>query len=1167
MNITSLPHNRLPAGVVSVVGLLYVFIAVAQSQESDEVFELSPFTVDAADSNGYQATSTLAGNRIKTNLKDLGASITVITEEFLDDVAATDAQTLLSYVSNAEVGGNQGNFSGATDVGFGRFYQTDARTNPQSNTRLRGLLGADLTRGFFLTDTPFDSYNTERVTVSRGPNSILFGIGSPGGVINNAPKRAIHNADFGELGIRIDNYNSLRATFDYNKSIIEDRLALRVALLEETQKYKQKPAHEDQTRFYAALDGILLNGDRSQTSIRMNFEDGKQDGSPVEIIPPTVAYNGWFEPLRRSDIEPYTGNVPDSTHLDPADGGTWQFQATFDDPIGINNNENLMFTSVRPLHFRHVGIFYSERGLTAPNVGGGLGLGGYNGLIPWTASRDTIASAGLVGTPMAEGYAPDTPLGQIPSYRVTSPLGDSYAIGFSPPTLQNREVFDFYNHVYSNGLDVIEREFENFNVALEQTFLEGKLGFELAYDEQTYNTYQDFLFTGGNGTNLAGPYDIFVDISKFITNGQLNPNYGRAATWVRQPKQRDDTTDRETFRATAFAEFDLTENDGWLKHFGRHRVTGLYSDYTKDFFNVTTGDNSDSDEFNMDSAQAHEVGRANGRRSINIIAYTSEDNLFGLQSKNDVRLHPIDFKRYKLGDRFNYAWVDTTGPNQALNGGVAGDRMIHTNEVEIVRNQIGGAINQTTIEAKAIVWQSYFLDEHIVALYGYREDDTENFAINSVAEASVPQFLTDFSWNPEFTKLSSTPQPKVEGQPNDTQTWSVVGRLPDGWLGSLPFNLQAHWAQAENFNPVGVRSNALGRPIFEPSGLTEEYGFTISTNDNKYSVKFNWYETELSNINAGVTNNVAGTVIGRINAHRAAELDGIEFSRHLDLLPSGNPGSFPIQNYDQYYTAALGTLPQELIDSVQPVQLDTNSDGIWDQYVMNNPIQNLQGTRSQIAEGMEIELVANPTKNWRIAANVSQQETKFDNTAPLLLQTINHYVSAARAAGLGDLQEDPAFERDAEFYEVTLGLLSAPILTERAKDGRVSQEQREWRITGVSNYEFQEGAFKGFGIGGAVRWEDEAATGYLTFYDSTLDAVLPDVNTPYFDDGLFSGDAWISYKRPIMDGKVNWHAQLNIRNLVGENGNIPVATNPDGQVAVIRIPNPRTIYFTNTFSF
>ena len=76
-------------------------------------------------------------------------------------------------------------------------------------------------------------------------------------------------------------------------------------------------------------------------------------------------------------------------------------------------------------------------------------------------------------------------------------------------------------------------------------------------------------------------------------------------------------------------------------------------------------------------------------------------------------------------------------------------------------------------------------------------------------------------------------------------------------------------------------------------------------------------------------------------------------------------------------------------------------------------------------------------------------------------------------------------------------------------------------------------------IGGAVRWEDEAATGYLQLVNPE-GGVIPDVNNPYLDDGIFSADAWVSYGRPIMNEKVDWNIRLNVRNLVGEGGNIPV---------------------------
>ncbi|MBT6769036.1 MAG: hypothetical protein HOA81_08605, partial [Opitutales bacterium] len=49
--------------------------AVFGQDENEEIHELSPFSVDASDSEGYQALSTLAGSRLKTPLRDVGAAI------------------------------------------------------------------------------------------------------------------------------------------------------------------------------------------------------------------------------------------------------------------------------------------------------------------------------------------------------------------------------------------------------------------------------------------------------------------------------------------------------------------------------------------------------------------------------------------------------------------------------------------------------------------------------------------------------------------------------------------------------------------------------------------------------------------------------------------------------------------------------------------------------------------------------------------------------------------------------------------------------------------------------------------------------------------------------------------------------------------------------------
>jgi outer membrane receptor protein involved in Fe transport len=113
---------------------------------------------------------------------------TSITGEFLRDTGARNNQDLLVYTTGTEVGGIAGNFAG---LGNGQMLDdTNARMNPNGNTRVRGLAEADNTRDFFLTDIPWDSFNVGRVDLQRGANAMLFGVGSPAGIVNSSTNAA-----------------------------------------------------------------------------------------------------------------------------------------------------------------------------------------------------------------------------------------------------------------------------------------------------------------------------------------------------------------------------------------------------------------------------------------------------------------------------------------------------------------------------------------------------------------------------------------------------------------------------------------------------------------------------------------------------------------------------------------------------------------------------------------------------------------------------------------------------------------------------------------------------------------------------------------------------------------------------------------------------------------
>jgi outer membrane receptor for ferric coprogen and ferric-rhodotorulic acid len=157
--------------------------AAVPGSDEEKAIVLSPFVVSTSTDNGYAATSSMAGTRINTSLKDIAASISVVTKDMMTDLGVNNSGQLLTYTLGTEVSGSSGNFSGAATAP-GSLQQDSVNRNFLPAARIRGLANADNTRDFFLTDIPWDSFNTDRVEVNRGPNAMLFGTGSPAGIIN-----------------------------------------------------------------------------------------------------------------------------------------------------------------------------------------------------------------------------------------------------------------------------------------------------------------------------------------------------------------------------------------------------------------------------------------------------------------------------------------------------------------------------------------------------------------------------------------------------------------------------------------------------------------------------------------------------------------------------------------------------------------------------------------------------------------------------------------------------------------------------------------------------------------------------------------------------------------------------------------------------------------------
>lgn len=208
----------------------------------EEAVQLSPFIIRETSETGWIATETLAGSRIRTDLRDVPNQIETLTKEFMQDLGLNDVDAALIYSANTD---NQS--ENLVNPG-------DETQFPNGTGRVRGIgtSGATRSRNFFRTRSPTDNYNIDRATVASGPNAILFGLGSPQGIIDTTPARALLRNRYG-FTLQYDSEDSKRATFDANVVVAPQKLSLRVMGLSRRLYTEKKPNFDRNDRLYGTL--------------------------------------------------------------------------------------------------------------------------------------------------------------------------------------------------------------------------------------------------------------------------------------------------------------------------------------------------------------------------------------------------------------------------------------------------------------------------------------------------------------------------------------------------------------------------------------------------------------------------------------------------------------------------------------------------------------------------------------------------------------------------------------------------------------------------------------------------------------------------------------------------------------------------------------------------
>ena len=574
-------------------------------ETDDAIIELSPFEVNATENTGgYAAATTLAGNRLNTELRDIGSAVSVVTSEFLKDVGATDNRTLLQYTTSSEVGGTYGNFGGTGDGAV--LDESPKFVTPSTNTRVRGLAAADNTRDFYMTSIPWDGYAVDGVDLQRGANSILFGMGSPAGIINTRTKQAMFS-NANEISVRYGSYGSNRQTVDFNRVLLKNQLALRIAALRNDDKFKQDPAFSKDERVYGAVrfEPSFLKKNGMRTIFKMNYEAGRVRSNNPRTLPPIDNLTPWFltGTYAGKDVE---GNPTTFANLNRA---TFIPLALVDDNTPRQGHGQIRQKYNGPSIPAGVLSWYPNGisgGQPNPNYNPWVGnfAQQYGGPMVFFQNNSSTPAQMQLFEPRQEyagalnsaggfdskidGQRWQRPGSIAPyaSYAKNAGLPFSNSGVYKDMSITDETIFDFYNKQLDGPNKKEWQDFRTYNASLAQTFFDGQIGFELSYNNEFYKNGRLSLLSGERQAIYVDINKVYADGSPAGKNGEPygdgtpNPNVGKAFISDNgQGSNASYLSEKENKRATVFAMQDFEKfGKNWFTTFlGKHTVTGLFA--------------------------------------------------------------------------------------------------------------------------------------------------------------------------------------------------------------------------------------------------------------------------------------------------------------------------------------------------------------------------------------------------------------------------------------------------------------------------------------------------------------------------------------------------------------------------------------------------------------
>jgi catecholate siderophore receptor len=240
------------------LAVLAAFVSPAAAQQEPQQDE-NVTVVGRRPAYGQEDISS--ATRTDTALRDVPQSVTVITDDLIEDQGMRSMADVVRYVPGVSMGQGEGHRDAPTLRGNATtadFYVDGVRDDVQYYR---------------------DLYNAERIEVLKGPNAMIFGRGGGGGVINRATRWADWSPER-EFSLTLGAYEQARGTADLN-FVLTQTAALRL-----TGMYENAESYRD----YVSLERYGVNPTAAlrlgeATMLRLGYEHFSDDRTVDRGVP------------------------------------------------------------------------------------------------------------------------------------------------------------------------------------------------------------------------------------------------------------------------------------------------------------------------------------------------------------------------------------------------------------------------------------------------------------------------------------------------------------------------------------------------------------------------------------------------------------------------------------------------------------------------------------------------------------------------------------------------------------------------------------------------------------------------------------------------------------------------------------------------------------------